>query len=500
MLAYLSPLKRGMESWRWYRHFFRDPLGCLEEAQKQFGPVSVFENPMPGKRHGQRYMLAVGAAFNREVLRNSDNFRPAGQVLNGPPGSAQQRLRYNIFRMHREEHRFHRRAMQPPFSKNCVASMVPLMATLIDQALDRWQVGETRDILDEMLMLSNWVAANTLFGNEDFSGSVRLGRMIDHWLLLDAETRKKGMIELDLPGTPYRRELRHAEALQDAILDLIAQKRRAGLASNDVLTMLIRAADCGDSDLSDDDLVAHSVALYGASFETTANALAWTLFLIAQHPACAAQLHDEVSRGLCEWPPDDETLDALPLLDAVIRESMRLAPPVPMTFRTVTHPIELAGVQLRKRDKVVLSHYLSHRDPHIFADPGRFDPSRWFKLRPDPYQYMPFSVGARLCIGAAFAMAELKLVVARVMQRFRLSVVPGTRIDPVVRLVLKPEKGLPMTIHPQDRAFSRSPVQGRIAAMIDLTSAELDFDPLIATTTQLAAGEEAAGTCPHHAA
>jgi cytochrome P450 len=330
-----------------------------------------------------------------------------------------------------------------------------------------------------MRTLANWVAANVLFGNEDISASLQIGRLIDRWLVLDAKTRRWGAVERDLPGTPYRRELRHAEVLEGMIGRLIAQKRSAGSSHADVLSMLVRAADSGESGMSDDDLIAHSTTLYGVSFETTACALAWTLFLIAQHPECAARLHDEVCKQMVDWPPTGDALDSMTYLDAVIRESMRLMPPVPVTFRRVTRPLEFAGMQLEPGDKVGLSHFLTHRDPAAFPNPKRFDPSRWFGDRPDPYQYMPFSAGSRLCLGAIFAMTEMKLVVARIMQRYRLTVVPGTTIDPVVHLVLKPRKGLPMIAHPQDRAFSRVPVRGSIQRLIESPSSAVE--PVAAT-------------------
>ncbi|MGH6923178.1 MAG: cytochrome P450 [Propylenella sp.] len=375
--------------------------------------------------------------------------------------------------MHGEVHRRHRRMMQPSFSRPSVATMIAPMVPLVDQVIDRWQAGRPLDMLAEMRTLSNWVSANLLFGHEDFAASLRVGGMIDHLVALDTKRRSWGMVDLNLPGTPYHRELKHAEILEKTMLELVEQKRRWKTAGEDVLSMLIRAADSG-SGMSDKDVIAHSIALYGASFETTASALTWTMFLIAQHPRCAARLLDEVSEGLGDWPPDLQKLDSLPFLDAVVCESMRLLPPVPMTFRRVTRQLELEGVQLDEGNKVALSAFLTHRDPAVFPHPDRFDPSRWLASRPDPYEYIPFSAGPRLCLGAFFAMAELKLVVARVVQKYRLTVVPGAKIDGVIHLVLKPKKELPMLACPQDRAFGRSLVGGNIGQLVDLASAETD--------------------------
>jgi hypothetical protein len=181
--------------------------------------------------------------------------------------------------------------------------------------------------------------------------------------------------------------------------------------------------------MSDTDLVAHAVILYAASFETTANVLAWTLFLIAQHPDIAASLHDEIVERFADRPPDNQQIDDLPLLDGVVQESMRLLPPVPLTFRTPLYAVEIGGLLLRTGDKILLSQYLTHRDPDVFRQPNRFNPLRWFTIRPDPYEYLPFSAGPRICLGISFAQLELKLTIVRVMQRFRMNVVPGSPIE-----------------------------------------------------------------------
>lgn len=464
---------RGLEALRWYRKFYANPLSALQSAQREFGQMAVFENTIPGVRGSARYALMLNGSVSRDVLERPNDFRPTGLVLNGPPGSALRRLRHGIFQMHGNTHRRHRRMMRPSFSRSAVSAMVPTMAPLVDEIIDRWSPGGPVDMIAEMRTLSNWVAAKMLFGAEDFAASLQMGALIDQLAGLDAQRRKWGMLEIDLPGTPYRREIRHAERLEQAMLQLIAEKRRAAVKGSDVLSVLIEAADSG-SGMSDADMIAHSVSLYGASFETTASALAWTLFLLAQHPKAAARLHAEVTEELGGWPPDAARLDSLPFLNAVVDESMRVLPPVPITMRRVTKPISLHGVELDIGNKIVLSQFLVHRDPNVFPNPNRFDPSRWLSFRPDPYQYIPFSVGPRVCLGAFFAVTEIKLVIARVMQKYRVSVAPNARIDTIVDFVIKPAKGLPMIVQPQDGAFRRMPVTGNILEAVDLVSPEAD--------------------------
>jgi len=462
------PVLHGAASWQWYWRFLRDPLACFAEAQRRFGPVCALGSPLPFRSRGRRFVLAIGAPYNRQVLGQPDLFRPGGQVMVGPKGSAHQRIRRGIFAMYGDKHRAHRQLMLPPFLKPAIATYSDIMARLIDEVLDRWRPSEPLDMYRQMRTLSNWVASHILFGNEDFAASIELGRTIEHWLELDAQLRST-FLWLNVPGTSYHRLLKHAERLEQAMRNAIERNRRTKSPGSDVLSILISALDSREAGMTETDLVAHGVILYAASFETTANVLAWTLFLIAQHPRIAADLHDEILGRIHEWPPDPQRLEELPLLDGVVRDSLRLMPPVAYTFRTPRRDVELGDLPLRRGDRVILSSYMTHRDPEVFPQPNRFDPSRWFTLRPDPYQYIPFSASPRLCLGYSFALLELKLTVTRVMQRFRMSVVPGARIDGVIRLTLRPRLGIPMAVYPQDRAFAAAPVTGNIQRMIDLT-------------------------------
>jgi cytochrome P450 len=462
----LPPVLRGVASWPWYLHYLRDPLECLAAAQSRFGSLFVLGNPVPIRTGGRRFVLAIGGRYNREVFGQPDVFRPGGQVMVGPKESAHYRIRRGIFAMHGERHRIHRRLMQPPFLKPAVATYAAIMARLIDQVIDRWRPGEPLDMYREMRTLSNWVAANILFGNEDFAASIQIGKEIEQWLTLDARARNN-FFWFDVPGTAYRRLLRQAEQLENTMRYAIERNRRTN-SPGGVLSILIRAFDSQEAWMTETNLIAHAVILYAASFETTANVLAWMLFLIAQHPLIAAELHDEILQRLDGWPPDDQQLDALPLLNGVVHESLRLMPPVAFTFRTPVHDVELGGFPMHRGDKVILSHYLTHRDSEIFPEPNRFDPTRWFTCRPDPYEYIPFSAGPRLCLGYSFALLELKLTVARVMQRFCVRVLPGSAIDAIIQLTLRPRQGIPMIVHAQDRAFVAAPVTGNIHRMIDL--------------------------------
>ena len=166
------------------------------------------------------------------------------------------------------------------------------------------------------------------------------------------------------------------------------------------------------------------------------------------------------------WPPATGEIDAMPLLDGVLRETLRLLPPVHHTLRTVAAPTDALGLQLRRDDRVIMSAFMSHREPTVFPEPDVFDPARWIRDRPGPYDYIPFSAGPRLCLGYAFATLEMKMILARIVQRHRVALVPHSKIDVIYRLTLCPSAGVPMTVEPRDGAFSAAPVSGNILKLV----------------------------------
>jgi cytochrome P450 len=178
---------------------------------------------------------------------------------------------------------------------------------------------------------------------------------------------------------------------------------------------------------------------------------------------------DELDAVLGGTPPTMDQLKKLPLLEACVKESMRILPPVPFTIRVAMRRAIVGGVQVKSGDRVVCSHYMTHHLPELYPDPERFDPSRWFTIRPDSYEYMPFSAGPRMCLGYTFAMTAIMISLAMILQRFRFTVARGSRIDRRVRVTMGSRHGLPLLLHAADRGFQRSEVRGNIHEMVRLT-------------------------------
>ncbi len=240
---------------------------------------------------------------------------------------------------------------------------------------------------------------------------------------------------------------------------------RADGKGKDVLASLIHVRDEDGTKLSDEELIGHAITLFIAGHETTSNALATTLLLLEQHPAVLSELLDELDGTLHGAAPTLDEINKLPLLDHVIKESLRLLPPAIMGTRVAAQDTQLGGYAVGKGTNVIYSEFVTQRMPQIYAEPDHFKPQRWATHDPSTYEYLPFSAGPHMCIGWAFAMQELRVVLAMLLQRYRLSLVPGTRVDLTIRMQAK--HGLPARVHAQDRQFRATPVQGNIHNLVE---------------------------------
>src|SRR5919199_3768480 len=310
--------------------------------------------------------------------------------------------------------------------------------------------------------VSRSVAAKTLFGLDLSDAAEGMGLLIKRWLQTPFFSPSIALVPLDVPGTPYHRMLATTDRLEDAMLALIARKRATAADQSDVLATLIQARDEDGTGMTDMELLGQTTTLLVAGHETSSNALSWTLFLLAQHPDVYAALVDEIEGTLHGTAPRVEQLRELPLLERVVKESMRLLPPATLQSRISTGPFALGPYDLPQGAIVTLSQYLTHRLPELYPDPLKFRPERWTRIDPSVYEYMPFGAGPRMCIGASFAMMEIKLVLAMLLQRYRLSLLPGTTVDWQGKITLAPKGALPMHVAMQYRQFSKTPARGPI--------------------------------------
>jgi cytochrome P450 len=253
---------------------------------------------------------------------------------------------------------------------------------------------------------------------------------------------------------PYLKKFEAARARLDSTIYRIIQERRAsGEDKGDLLSMLLLAQDIeGDGGgMTDIQLRDEAMTIFLAGHETTANALAWTWFLLSQHLDVEARFHQEID-ALGDCVPRPEDLGSLPYTRMILAESMRLYPPAWAVGRRAINDFQANGYTIPTRSMVLMCQYIMHRDPRFFAEPERFDPDRWqpeiAASRPK-FSYFPFGGGTRICIGEQFAWMEGILVLATIGRLWKLRFAGGAppQIDP--QITLRPRNGIRMNASPR---------------------------------------------------
>jgi cytochrome P450 len=454
----------GREAIRIHWSLWRAPLRCFADVASRHGRICTVASPLRPDR--RRVVIALGAEANRRILTDPEAFRTTGQGLTGPRGSALRRVRNGLTRSRGEKHRRIRALLMPALQRRAVVAAAPRVEAIVREQLDAWRPRGAIDLGAQMHALALRVSSEVLFAIDERARAAEIGALLGQFM---ARSFSAGVLMTRpwgrLPVTPYAALHRHAERIEASVGALIAERRRAPGA--DVLSALVGACDAGVGWLREEDLVGQVTLLFGASYETTAQALTWMVLLLAQHPDVLRALREEAGHGAEESAAlSFQALDALPLLDGVVRESLRLFPPVPYTIRTATREESVLGADVRRGDRLLCSHFFTHRDADAFPAPARFDPERWRTASPDPFEYLPFSVAPRMCIGAGFSTAVLKRAIAEVVRRFDFTLRDGTRVDPAVRVTLGLRRPVALQLAPPGAGLRRASLRGGFAELV----------------------------------
>ncbi|MEM7153989.1 MAG: cytochrome P450 [Myxococcota bacterium] len=431
-----------------FPRLFRDPLRILPQLHREYGEIAALN------RGDASLVCAFGPSHNQQLLPYARTFEHFAELpMRVPADSALARTQSNLTAINGQTHRRQRRLMMPAFGKSATHGHRDDMVAVAERHLAQWKPGQHIDIAQAMLELTLDVMTKCLFGLDPGGDAAELGSMGKEFLqrVISPAT---ALLPVGWPFTPYGKLLRLTERLERHLLTMIESRREQGAEGRDVLSILVRAHDEDGSRLTDVELIGNMGLLFVAGHETTAYALTWALLLLAQHPQVRADLHDELSAELHGEAPTVEQLDRLPLLDAVVKESLRLLPPTYMMFvRRATEAFELAGYELPAGSLVVLSPLITHHLPELYDQPQRFVPARWAERKVSPFEFLPFGAGPRLCLGAAFADQEIRLVLAMIMQRFAMGPADVGTIDVAPRgITMGPKEPISMALHRPDEA------------------------------------------------
>jgi cytochrome P450 len=345
-----------------------------------------------------------------------------------------------------------RKLVQPTFRHENTDRYADVMVLATTRMLDTWRNGETRDIHQQMMALTLEIVAEALFGS-DVSGHAS-GVEQALAVLMNQFEGMAGLAfllpeKLPLPSTlKFKRSVAQLDKI---IYAIIHERRSARGPSNDLLELLLRSQDERGSQMSDEQLRDEVMTLFLAGHETTANALSWTWYLLAQHPEIEARLFQEIGEVLRGKVPTSADVMRLTYTEMVIKESMRLYPPAWAVGRQAVGEFEMGGYKFPAGTNIAILQWSTQRDSRFFPEPEKFDPERWsaesLKRNALPrFAYFPFGGGPRVCIGAGFAMMEAILLLATMAQRFRMTLVEKRKVKLLPSVTLRPRDGIQMVL------------------------------------------------------
>ncbi len=427
----------------------RDPLRLYLDAHHQygdvvrlrlFGPVSLYliAHPMDVEHVLRSHYTNYPKGFISAVLKPG-----LGEGLLTSEGELWLRQR---------------RLIQPAFHRQRLTRLVMTMVDAANRLLERWERfardGEPFDIAAQMDPLTLGIVSRTLFGR-DVSDEANVVRQALNVTNAHASYRYVHPFAAPawVPTSRNRMAAAAQRTLDRVVHQVIADRRRRDDERDDLLAMLFAARDEETgTGMSDKQLRDEVLTILLAGHETTANALAWTWFLLGTHPVVERRVHAEVVHVLGGRAPTYDDLPKLSYTRMVIDESLRLFPPAWGTARQARADDEIRGYFIPKGAPVVISQYVTHRHPAFWDDPATFDPLRFAPERSagrHKFAYFPFSGGPRQCIGNNFALIEMQIVLAMIVQRYRVTVVPGHPIETIAELNLRPRHGVRVMIREQ---------------------------------------------------
>ncbi|MBD2303557.1 cytochrome P450 [Nostoc sp. FACHB-87] len=418
----------------------QDPLGFLSRC-RDYGDIIPLQLGLTPA------CLVTNPDYIEEVLKNRHDFIKSRGLR-----SLKTLLGEGLLTTEGESWFWQRRLAQPVFHQKRINGYSQIMVDYANQMLQTWNDGEIRDIHAEMMQLTLEIVMKCIFSAEVDAGEAKVvANALDVAMNWFESKRKQNFLVWEWFPRPENINYRRAiTAMNEAIYQLIQERRHSQKKTHDLLSMLMEAKDEQTGQQMDDKLLRDEVAtLMLAGHETTANTLSWTWMLLAQNPEVREKLKSELDQVLQGKLPTLEDLSKLVYTQQVIKESMRLYPPVSLMGREAAVDTQIGDYEIPQGTSIMISQWVMHRHPKYFENPEAFQPERWTeeldKQLPKGV-YFPFGDGPRICIGKGFAQMEAALLLATIAQSFQIDLVPGHSIVPQPSITLRPENGLKVEI------------------------------------------------------
>lgn len=423
--------------------FAGNPLGRLEDVRRQYGTRVFYE------QRGIPFAIVMDPEGIEEVLvghagsLNKDRFTSElGRVL----GRGLVTSEGDLWRRQRK-------LMAPSFQPKQLEKLASVMVNCTESLLAGYHEGQTRDVHSDMMRLTLDIVVRTLFG----STPIRPEEVDDQLSAIMSDFHKlmftwRALFPIWTPFPTRMRLRRSRDRLQRIVRQIIRAKRSSEASSADLLSRLIAAQDESGRGMSDAQLLDEALTVFLAGHETTALALTYALCCLARHPRELARLESEVDEVLGDAPACLASVARLEYCGAVLKEAMRLYPPVWAIGRSALEPLSVGGKQIGAGTQFMLPQWVVHRDPAWFPDPLSFVPERWLSdaaQRIPRFAYFPFGGGPRICIGNHFAMLEATLALASIVRQVRLSLPDAFELDFIPTITLRPRA--PVQMHVESR-------------------------------------------------
>ncbi|WP_126600364.1 cytochrome P450 [Dictyobacter aurantiacus] len=426
--------------------FQRRPLQFFRDLERTYGGMVTV---MVGK---QPVLLCFRPEHIRYFLvENPRNFIKPGTATGA---GLKLFLGDGLLTIDGEQHRQQRRLVQPAFHKHRVDSYATTMTRYAQETVDSWQPGTVVNMASEMQYLTLRIITKTLFDVDSIEQTRQLGRAFD--AVISSGPQRSAVMGRLLPSFSARQEREREEGarvIDTFVYGLIEQRRKMNQDTGDVLSMLLAAQKNEPGSMSDKQIHDHVLTFVAAGHETAQNTLAWTMYLLSQHPHVRARLLAELQTVLNGRVPTLEDLAQLPYLEAVINEAWRFYPPAWRQARMAIEDFELDGYHIPAGTIAILSQWVVHNLSDIWGDPENFRPERWDRQSGQQIPqgaYFPFGLGPRICIGMPFAQLETKLLLATILQRYVPQLAPGARVVFQPLVTLRPRYGMPMHLDTND--------------------------------------------------
>lgn len=417
--------------------FARDPIKFITRLQQEYGDVVAFS--LPGLKS---VLISSPQDIDRVLVETGKRY---GKFK--PSYAMRVVLGNGLVTSEGDFWKRQRKLAAPAFHHQSIKRYADQMVSYAQDMAGTWQDGAGRDVHQDMMTLTQRIIMKVLFDVDVLENAGEASKAFD--AMMQAIGAEMKGLEAVLPKfipTPSRTQMQEGVAYINGLLMEMIEKRRAESSEkHDLLTMLMDARDDEGQPMSTTQLLDEIRSLYLAGHETTAATLSWTWYLLSRSPEAYARLEAEIEQVLNGRAPTAEDVQRLPYCNAVIKESLRCYPVAWITQRVALEDVEIGGYQIAKDTAIFLSPWIVHHDPRWYSEPETFMPERWLKDKADlpPREaYIPFGGGPHICLGNGLAMMEGVLLLATLLQHYRISVVADRAPEIELAGTLRPKSGL----------------------------------------------------------